>query len=363
MSALASQATAAPMALAAAGQGRIPSLDGLRAVSILAVIVGHAIETAPRGPGLQALQHAGNLGVRVFFVISGCLITHLLMKEWRRTGTISLRDFYIRRTIRIWPAMYFYIAVVAVLAWFGRAEIGERDLLHAVTFTMNYHHQREWPLNHLWSLSVEEQFYLLWPGVVVLAGLARARWVCLAVILLVPFIRLAMWRFLEMPAPSPMTREFQAVADSLAVGCGLALVRDALEARPGYMRFVSSLLAPAVALLVMGASFAIALKSPGLFYVWLQSATNVAIALLLHHALVAPGSAVGRVLNVRPMIFVGVISYSLYLWQELFLDPYSREWFAQFPQNVPLTFIAGYLSYRVIEQPFNGLRRRFSHVA
>ena len=97
-------------------RGRVPSLDGLRGVSILLVLLGHTALSDHAPHMLAPFSHAGNVGVRFFFIISGFLITTLLMKEWRKTGTISLRGFYVRRVLRIFPAVYTLIAVIALLA-------------------------------------------------------------------------------------------------------------------------------------------------------------------------------------------------------------------------------------------------------
>src|SRR5436305_4475384 len=146
---------------------RIQSLDGLRAVSILLVIIGHfSFSIAQRNP----VAHVGNLGVKTFFIISGFLITTLLMKEKEKTGRVSLKHFYIRRSLRILPLSYFYILVVAALAMMGVVIETRREFFFATFYLMSYKMDPHNSLAHLWSLSVEEQFYLLWPAVFVLAG-------------------------------------------------------------------------------------------------------------------------------------------------------------------------------------------------
>src|ERR1700753_2781860 len=151
--------------LAPSTHGRnIPSLDGLRTISVVLVMLGHLYGT--RGYPQDAItRQAGrfaHFGVEVFFVISGLLITTLLLKEREQTGRIDLVNFYLRRTFRIFPAAFFYITVVAIVAHPGY-------LRYAYTYTMCYASQaRPWLLGHLWSLSVEEQFYLLWPAALIL---------------------------------------------------------------------------------------------------------------------------------------------------------------------------------------------------
>jgi peptidoglycan/LPS O-acetylase OafA/YrhL len=121
------------------GGARIPSLDGLRGISILAVMASHLTRAANVPPLPGWVDSLGEFGVRVFFVISGYLITTLLLAEQRKTGTISLKGFYARRAYRIFPAFYVFIAVVAVLSVAGVVTLAPGDLVHAVTFTRNYH--------------------------------------------------------------------------------------------------------------------------------------------------------------------------------------------------------------------------------
>ena len=136
---------------------RIPSLDGLRAISIILVLLAHLSGTRHFVKS-GVFEIYGNVGVRIFFVISGYLITLLLLKEHERTATISLRDFYIRRAYRILPAAYVFM--LPVILWYARS-LNRVTILAAVTYTSNYIHVGNWILGHLWSLSVEEQFYLL----------------------------------------------------------------------------------------------------------------------------------------------------------------------------------------------------------
>lgn len=150
---------------------RIPSLDGLRAISIVMVLVAHASGTRlfPVPASAGNLLGLGEFGVHVFFVISGFLITGLLLDELARTNRVDLRRFYLRRALRIFPPYYTYLAVVFLLALAGALQLAPRDMAHGLTYTSNYYPARSWFLGHTWSLSVEEQFYLLWPAVLMLA--------------------------------------------------------------------------------------------------------------------------------------------------------------------------------------------------
>jgi len=334
---------------------RIPCLDGLRAVSIACVLLGHVAGTR-NVPGIfDPLMHLGNLGVRCFFVISGFLITTLLLKELDRNRAISLKGFYLRRSLRIFPASFFFIFVIYGLYKASLIDLSSGDLWHALTYTMNYHHDRSWYLNHLWSLSVEEQFYLLWPGVLCLFGVRRALQSAAGVVVVAPLIRGWMWFGLE-ASKSAMTREFQAVADVLALGCLLAGCHRWLGEQRWYMRMLSARWFPVIPLVLIAASAVSDGASEALFYIVGQSVANIGIVLAVDWLLRFPGNATGRLLNMTPFVSVGILSYSLYLWQELFLNLNSSAWPASFPVNIALTFAAATISYFCVERPFLKLK-------
>lgn len=340
---------------------RLPSLDGLRAVSIGLVFVGHIAGTRGTPTFLDPLSHVGNLGVKVFFVISGFLITTLLLKEYHKTHRISLRGFFARRTIRIFPAFFAYVGVVVLLQGLGYFTLRDSDLLHAVTYTMNYHNDRAWQLNHLWSLAVEEQFYLLWPLLLYVLGVRRALTCAAVAVLLAPGCRAVMWYQLG-ASPTAMTRQFQAVADALAIGCLLAGCYNYL----GSKRWYTALLASRLFLLVPGVILALGLgtaaHSRGLFYTVGQSLCNLAIVLCVDRFVRFPGTFGGRFLNTRLLVYVGVLSYSLYLWQQLFLNPMDEvSSYTAFPQNVVFAVLAAIASYYLVERPFLKLKRGTKH--
>ncbi|MBN8730686.1 MAG: acyltransferase [Acidobacteria bacterium] len=337
---------------------RIPSLDGLRALSILLVLVGHAID-AQEWPRLFALVgHVGNYGVRIFFVISGFLITTLLLKEFDTHGTISLRGFYIRRTLRILPAFFVYVGVIWGLYLAGVVPLKDGDLLHALTYTMNYHENRGWFLNHLWSLSVEEQFYLLWPSLFLLAGPHRAMRAAGAAIFLAPLIRAVMYFGFDASATA-VSRHFQAVCDSLAFGCLLAGSYNWLGRQNWYTRLTRPtwfLAVPFLCLLIP----AIAHKVHAMiFYIPGVSLVFFGITLLVDRSVRYPDDWVGRIFNWKPLMWIGTISYSIYLWQELFLDNGIAGLDIPLPLNLILTFAVSTVSYYAVELQFLRWKDRF----
>jgi peptidoglycan/LPS O-acetylase OafA/YrhL len=286
----------------------------------------------------------GGLGVRIFFVLSGFLITGLLLKERAATGTVSLTRFYVRRTLRIAPAYLCYLLAVAVVVAAGWGTLSSSDAWHALTYTVNYAHTRSHLVDHLWSLAVEEQFYLLWPATVALLSLVGSSRAAVSVVLLAPVVRLVAVTW----APESVQASgsaFEATADSLAVGCLLALWRERLWASELYRRAVLSRWFIPV-LFTLGMAAGISVKLGVLVG---QTLITIAIALGIDRCVRRPTGLAGRFLNWAPVAAIGVGSYSLYLWQQLVLDANPDSAIA-FPLNLVLSGLLAWASYQWIEK-------------
>lgn len=341
---------------------RIPSLDGLRAISIALVILGHAADSESAPHILRHLNHLGNFGVRCFFIISGFLITTLLLKEKEKTGTISMSGFYIRRAFRIFPPSLVYIGVIAFCWGMGWLVLKPGDLVHAITYTMNYHFHRAWWLDHLWSLSVEEQFYIVWPGLLFLLGNkrgARAAWI---VVCLVPLIRAMMW-FGFHASDTAMTKHFEANADALLTGCLLSMHFNRIGRHDWYRRFQGSWFFWLVALTMILGGHGLFAISPAGFYVVGQTIANLGTCLCIDWSIRHPERRFGKFLNYGPVVYVGMLSYSLYLWQNAFLNPDWDGWPARLPISLLFAVGMAVVSYYAVEQPFLRLKSRLFHRA
>lgn len=326
-----------------AGQNRIPSLDGLRTVSITFVVLGHLYGTRgyPDNRFTHFLTQYAHFGVQVFFVISGFLITSLLLREREKNGKIAWLAFYRRRAVRIFPACFTYIAIMVLC--FGALP----RLAYALTYTMCYAgNSRPWVLGHLWSLSVEEQFYLLWP-LALLWAFSYRKQIGWAVLLAAPLARLWFWRH----GMTSIDEYFPAVADSLAAGCLLALLYPYLK---GSARWLKS--GPILLALCAGAfATAFAATHPRL-YISTGGLGPVLIALAIF-------SLIERrdwILNNPITSFMGALSYSLYLWQQPFLNRDVSRWWTAFPVNLLLALICAYASYRLVEKPMLRFKNRAS---
>lgn len=340
------------------GERRIASLGGLRGISIALVLLAHMAGTRNflSTDVLHRIGDTGNFGVRIFFVISGYLITTLLLDELEAAGSISLKNFYVRRTLRIFPAFYFFVFWIILANAVGWIQLNSGDILHAVTYTINFDYVRSWNVGHLWSLAVEEQFYLLWPMVLALRGRRSAMFVAAAVICAAPMIRVGIWLFV------PSQREgidtmFPTVADALGAGCLLALLSDWLGTKPKYIAFLRSPLFVAIPVAAVLANLLI--EHPRIAYPIGLTVMNISLALFIDRCVRFPRDWFGRLLNSAPLEFVGVLSYSLYLWQQPFLNRNSEALVNAFPLNIILASTMAFFSYRVVEKPFLKLRKRF----
>ncbi len=324
----------------------------MRAISILLVLFGHLVGTDRFWftEVTEPVRALAKFGVHVFFVISGYLITRILMGEWHRTGSISIGRFYTRRAFRILPVAIAYLGVVAVLAWAGVVPMLWSDFLHAASYTMNFIDGPSWAVGHLWSLSVEEQFYILWPLALVVLRWHRAQMACLLFVIAAPALRIATklhYGHAAWWAPTD--------ADAIAIGCLLASLGPRLASWPGYLRLLRSPV-PLLSLAIPAAGIALA-EHQGLSYLLMQAA-HLSVALLIDKYVRFPESLGGGLLNSTVLTHLGVLSYSLYIWQELFLDRTSTLAIARFPVNIICALCVAVVSYRFVEQPFLAWRER-----
>ncbi len=364
------RAAATPEAPAWVTRGRVPCLDGIRAISILLVILQHQMDTrgfsSPRF--LNWPKTWGTTGVNIFFVISGFLITLLLLRERQRSGTISLRAFYARRSLRILPAYCLYMLVVAVLVKCGVIFVGDwRVWLGALTFTTSFMagiiphwSYNSWVFSHLWSLSVEEHFYLLWPLVMLFMNRRRAVKVVIAVLCLSPVNRYLWWRF-----GHHVDIDFFTLTriDTIAAGCLLALLVSSGKfwARTSALRqHPLPLFMLSVAALIVSHCF---LARSGKYQLTVENPFEaICIAACIFFLAQDACGISGQILNSKPLVALGVLSYSLYLWQQLFMFPTytTHSWLCPWPLNVLLAFSAAIASYFLVERLFLQLKDRLA---
>jgi peptidoglycan/LPS O-acetylase OafA/YrhL len=319
--------------------GNVPALDGLRAVAVTCVLAFHA----------TGYPRAGWIGVDLFFVLSGFLITTLLLEELGSRGRVSLPAFYRRRALRLFPALFVMLAVVGVVTVAqSRSVVGvTAGALYFANFLLAFD-PTAMPaeLTHLWSLAAEEQFYLVWPVVLFLVlagrrhvGLMVAAGGALAATAWAMHLHDASW---SRVAFAPDTRSI-----AILVGCALALTRLPRIRGLEY-----------VALPVVICLFALDFQrvlgiAPTLFLFAISSAVLIAAC--------RDRCALAAALSIAPAVFIGRISYGLYLWHVpvfVALGAKTTDPGAETLAAVALTLGVAIASYYLVELPF--LRRKRS---
>jgi peptidoglycan/LPS O-acetylase OafA/YrhL len=350
----------------------MPGIDALRALAVLAVFGYHA--------GLGWVP-GGFLGVDVFFVISGYLITSLLLREFQRGGHVKLGRFWLRRARRLLPAVAVLIAVSMVLAAIfepARIDALRGDAISGLFYFANWHfvftHEsyfeqfgRPSLFTHLWSLSVEEQFYLFWP-LVFAAGIklfGRGRLVLGVLAGALASVALAWILFDPGGDASRVYYGTDTHAVGLLGGVALALVWSPIELRRHHAGASVGPILDAVGVLALGYvilcflhvhDFDLALWHGG--YLWLAIATTLVVAVVAH-----PAARLGPVLGQAPLLWLGLRSYSFYLWHWPVLVLTRPGIDVSLPRGIliPLQLLATLaladLSYRYVELPFRGKAR------
>jgi peptidoglycan/LPS O-acetylase OafA/YrhL len=339
----------------------IPSLDGIRAVSFLIVFVSHAW-------GWSFIP--GTFGVTVFFFLSGFLITTLMRAEYEENGAVNLGHFWLRRALRILPPLYLVMlgAALTARAMYPPGTVDGRALASQLLFYANYDDHPEVPgTNVVWSLAVEEHFYLLFPLFYV--ALQRGRvsrkhqawllWGLCAVVLA--------WRWM-LVAVMHSTGVHVLVAtdtriDSILFGCALAVWNNPVLDRPTlapnllkYLLLPLALVALLTSVHVGNSTFA---------QTWSFSVQGAALTLVFVSAIRFHEWPPFRILNYRPVVLTGVLSYSLYLVHDVLLHVLARVWQPAHASlrgvvALGLSMIVAGVIYRVVERPCARLRRRLT---
>lgn len=311
--------------LSSPGSGPIPSLDGIRAIAVALVFFAHS--------GLEAVT-PGGLGVTIFFVLSGYLISTLMRIEYARTGAIDYRGFYLRRLLRLMPPLLIVVILVGLLSNLalidGKFTLG--GLLSALFYAGNYYviaqdyHGIPAGIGVVWSLAVEEHFYLFYPPLAAL--LLRVGRVGLSAgVLLLLCVAVLAWRYwLVMHGGSTnyIGMATDTRIDAILIGCIMALWRNPwLDRRATRSGRYDGLMAAACILVLLGTL----VYRDEFFRLTLRySLQSVAIAGLIYLAVVRAHQAPFRWLNAAPLVYLGTISYTVYLSHHVILLMIAKHW-------------------------------------
>lgn len=350
-------------AAGAAPLGRVRALDGLRGIAIALVVLHHF------WPG--SFPGGGVVGVDLFFGLSGFLITSLLLAEHAASGRISLRRFYVRRALRLYPALYAMLGAYLLFVAFGDARTPLHDALVGAGYVSVY--VFNWAkaasarlpieLGPLWTLSVEEQFYLFWPLTLIAllrfvrAPRSLARGIAAGVLALW-ILRPVLWAVYGSSALYYFTSTW---VDALLAGALLAVARHyGLAGRLRSLLSAWPTVAVSVAALAAGLFYQ-DLKPAGVTYWVILPAYCVAICSCVAAAVDRPAIPFTRIASLAPLVALGVISYALYLYNEL-----VRELLAQHLGNVrvieggvPIALFLAVASRVAVERPALRLKTRF----
>jgi peptidoglycan/LPS O-acetylase OafA/YrhL len=351
----------------------MPQLDGIRAFAVGGVILEHWASGYPRP--LRQLVGAfdlGGLGVECFFVLSGFLITLILLelKDEQLPFRTALGHFYMRRVLRIFPAYYLALLATSLLFPEMRSVVG----WHALYLSNIYPVWHDaWPPigGHFWSLSVEEQFYLFWPLLVLVSSPAAIKRLAVAGIVLAPLSRLLIWQ-LEGGTHIAIWTVATGALDLLCFGALLACLRREAVVAPG-----GRLLRP-----LMLAGFAALLAYLTLWFVFPATLPFAALArtltALFFGALVASAAngfsgPVASLLASRPIVWLGLISYGLYIWHPFVPKAYVLAVgalgldtqlfgvrYVRYPLLALLLLLVTSASYYLLERPIRSLRKHFA---
>jgi peptidoglycan/LPS O-acetylase OafA/YrhL len=324
---------------------RNPAFDGLRAVAVTLVMVHH---------GLMPLFPGGSLGVDLFFVLSGYLITGILLREAEDTGDIKVGRFLLKRALRLMPALILLIATISAIAPVVWPDINvSPDLASAGLYLSDYVGALYGGLpvlGHTWSLSVEEHFYLIWPIVVI--ALVRLPSSSRLGVLAAAFIVANLWRLINAyysPSFEVTFFRFDTRVSGLILGALLATSRIQLSV--GLANIIGLL---SVALLI---GLVAVFETSALYGATLQPFVDVAACGLV--ASLTSESGLARLLSRRPLVFIGLISYSIYLWHwplVRIINTVTDDRFLTLAVTIPASIIIATLSYVLVEKPIRKWR-------
>ena len=346
--------------------GYLPTLDGWRAIAVLLVILQHTTWSDLNHPAWY--QGFGDMGVGIFFALSGFLICSRLIDEKQKTGRVSLWKFYVRRLFRIGPAAWLYLLTIMLLSSFGLIVVGYSELLSSFFYCRNYVFsltQSEYYTTHFWSLAVEEHFYVMMPLLIWYFDLKKACWIFpfLAVMVGVWWIldsthHFSSWILRE--SIDSFRTDYR--LDALLWGCFVASFVQRFRPGPKIARSAGAVAATVfflwIAKLVSFNEYVVVFFVPTFLF-----------PIMIASTVLAPNGPLGVVLESRLFRWVGRLSYSLYLWQMLFFVMDSNHKsvmlasFQEWPLNWIALFVVASISYYFVELPMVRCGHRFAKPA
>ncbi|WP_316797821.1 acyltransferase [Pedobacter frigidisoli] len=345
-----------------------PSLDGWRALAIIMVILGHAKLTVPNNTFYYQFFERfiyAELGVRIFFILSGFLITSLLLKELVQNGKIVIYNFFIKRALRIFPVLYLYIITIYILNKYFNLGISNSPILGMLFYFTNFiMYNNPWLSSHTWSLSLEEQFYLIWP--ITICFIKKRVWLFASILIILTQLLRVLWYksgfYLETLGP------FLNGADAIFLGSLLSIISFKGFISPLVKYWRNQYFHFLAIFIVFFVYYSLHRGMLGKFLLpFGYVLSDLAIGYLLLATIISTKGLIFNMLNNTIIIKLGVVSYSLYIWQQLFIIPlnYNPEILprAQFPINILMSIFVAFISYYCFEIHFLNFKKRLTNRA
>jgi peptidoglycan/LPS O-acetylase OafA/YrhL len=343
-----------------------PSLDGFRALSVLTVIFFHS-KLMVNGHFYYKIFN-GPLAVEIFFIISGFLITTLLMKERVHTQSISLKKFYARRFLRIFPAAYIFLAVIIGISLVFKYKMEKLSLASCFLYLTNFyqagHTYSNWATGHFWSLAVEEQFYFIFPFILK-KDFRTYVLLVLYILLFVPVFIIVVEKFRILdPGPLYSITLFLGEFQGIALGSLAAILVfqkiiaiEQIKIHAFLLNLVNVVLILSIIKLGYNPSLSVANVMKN------ELISLLAVTLVMLNVFKPEHNLFYKLLNIRILKYIGVLSYSIYIWHVLFTDKQYQPLPAicyDSPYLYLGVFVIAFLSYNLIEKPFLRLKRKFA---
>lgn len=333
----------------------LTGLDGLRGIAIILVILSHVFMNSP-----YTKSFIGAIGVWTFFVISGFLITTLLLKEKVETGGIALKKFYLRRVFRILPVAYLFLIVLAILNYYQHLGIKPMSFTSAALFIQNIPGFYNWYVEHYWSLSVEEQFYLVFPFLLAY-DVNKYLKVIIFLIIAVPVIEYVGFNYPGM-SQIHVLHVIIFVIINLLGNSVFILIGSLMSILlfKGFIIIKDSIFTRALSLILFITVILIRTDSSLLFINYSELYIVPFLTAFIIILNLNPKSFFNYLLGSRILIYLGALSYSLYIWQQLFDN--QNTWIIKSNSvllHLVMLFIVANASYYLYERFFLRMKKRF----
>lgn len=342
---------------------QIPSLNGLRAISILIVLFAHFKDTFGVPDIIKKIIEwtcYGNLGVEVFFVISGYLITKILLSEETNNSKINFKRFYFRRFLRIFPVFLLYLIFILILN-----DIYKIESIHFIKSLFYFNNFAifggSWLLGHTWSLSVEEQFYLIWPLTISKFKNYIPK-ITLIVFILAIVLRLV--GLFKYEYSDILLNPLIGNLDGILIGSYVSFLQLNNKFPLGYNYFKNIKFPVFLSLTILLILYS--LQHFGnigyLVFIAIKGLGSFVIAYFMLYCINEKETIIFKFLNLKIISYIGVLSYSIYIWQQFFLLKIGVSkhvfFFQKYPYNFLFVFLVAIISYELFEKPILKLKNK-----